>query len=146
MKANSLVDTLFDLDGNDEYVESKWLEKIIEFHEKGGNIREETNRNGWQLVHIAAANGLNKIVKWLVENGADINCKDPVGNTPLLLAFDLDIDGAIQDGKKIDFSNSLELISLGADKNVKTNDGRTLQSTAEDYGKSVLSIYNNKFV
>lgn len=141
MDVNELVDVLFDLDGKDSEVDEMWLSRIQEYFNGGGNITKLTDRNGWQLIHIAALNGLDKVAEWLVENGVDVNSKDEQGCTPLMLAFDLDIDGSIQHRREIDFSHSKKLVDLGADKNVMNNDGESLESTALAYGKKVYSTY-----
>lgn len=145
MNINQLVDYLFEISGSDSEVEEAWLSKLKEYHSKGGSLTELTNRNGWQLIHVAALNGLDSIVEWLVRNGVDVDSRDDQGCTPLMYAFDLDIDGAVQRGKEIDFSHSKNLVKLGADQKVINNDGRSLESTASAYGKKVYSIFESNF-
>ena len=40
----------------------------------------------WTALHLAAAAGQDKVVRWLVDNGADVNATDLEGNTPLYFA------------------------------------------------------------
>lgn len=145
MKINELVDNLFEIEGNDHEVDSKWLSKLVEFYDNGGDINELSNRNNWQLIHIAALNGLDKATEWLVKNGANINSRDEQGCTPLLFAFDLDIDGAIQNGETIDFSHSKKLIFLGADVTAEDNEGKNLENIASAYGKKMKLIFETHF-
>ncbi|MCX4030003.1 ankyrin repeat domain-containing protein [Endozoicomonas sp. SM1973] len=144
MSVDELVDSLFNHDGEYSKVEEAWLSQIKEYFNLGGSITKRTSRNGWQLIHIAALNGLDRVVEWLIENGADVNAQDKQGCTPLLLAFDLDIDGAIQSGKEINFSHTKKLIDLGADQSIENNDGESLESTASAYGKKVYLIYKEE--
>lgn len=145
MTLNQVVDYLFEIEGTDSEVDRNWLSRVIQYSDSGGNINMLTNRNDWQLIHIAALNGLDETAKWLVENGADVNSRDVQGCTPLLLAFDLDIDGAIQSGKEIDFSHSKNLINLGADTSIKNYEGRSLESTAAAYGRKMKALYAAHF-
>jgi len=145
MNINLLVDYLFEFIGSDSEVEEAWLSKIKEYYNEGGSLTELTDRNGWQLIHIAALNGMDSVVEWLVHNGVDVDSRDDRGCTPLMYAFDLDIDGAVQHGKEIDFSHSKNLIRLGADQNVVNNEGRSLESTASVYGKKAYSIFEANF-
>ena len=146
MNINEIVDSLFDIESEGSGLEEVWLSQIKEYFHGGGDITEPTNRNGWQLIHIAALNGLDSVVEWLAKNGADVNSQDEQGCTPLLFAFDLDIDGAIQSGREIDFTHSKRLIDLGADKDIKNNDGESIESTASAYGKKVYAMYREAFL
>jgi len=142
---NTLVDDLM-LINYDDSLEKQWIEKISNFFSEGGILSEVTNRNGWYLIHLAAANGLTNVVRWLVNNGIDINSRDEFGNTPLILAFDLDIDGAIQNRQNIDFKFSKKLIALGADPLLETNDGYSIKGIALSYGKEIYKLYEQNFI
>jgi ankyrin repeat protein len=44
------------------------------------------NANGETALHAASSRGLDDVVRFLVENGADVNAKDNRQRTPLALA------------------------------------------------------------
>ena len=50
--------------------------KIEEFIEKGANINED-------VLHLASRKGYSKVVKVLIENGANANVTDELNRTPL---------------------------------------------------------------
>ena len=61
-------------------------------------VANETNllHDGWQakteaqgitVLHLASNRGLLRLTTALVEGGADLNCKDKEGNTPLMAAL-----------------------------------------------------------
>ncbi|MEH1771269.1 MAG: ankyrin repeat domain-containing protein, partial [Nostoc sp.] len=62
-------------------------------------------------LHLAVSQGNKQVVELLIAKGADVNAKNKDGNTPLHLAYDLDI-------VKL-------LIAKGADANAKNNDDMT---------------------
>lgn len=64
-------------------------------------------------------------IKYLVDKGADINAKDVYGHTPLFIAFGLKNEKAVD-----------VLIKLGADINIRANDG----STYKDIGAQIRRI------
>ena len=146
MDINELIDKLLEFDGSDSEVEHFWLEEIKKYCIQGGSLFELSNRNNWQLIHIAALNGVDSVVEWLVEQGVDVNSKDDQGCSPILLAFDLDIDGAIQNNREINFSHSRKLLSLGADPSITNLEGRNIESTALAYGKKIFNLYKTSFV
>ena len=47
-----------------------------------GYVNVKTN-NGYSALHLAAARGHTKVAKFLIEQGAELNCKDEFGKTPL---------------------------------------------------------------
>ncbi len=145
MNVNEGVDRLFDIENQGPALEAIWLSHIQAYFQCGGDITAPTERNGWQLIHIAALNGLDEVVAWLVAHGADINARDRQGSTPLLLAFNSDVDGAVQGGREVSFVHSQRLIALGADKTMETDDGESMESTASAYGKKMYAMYQKVF-
>ena len=145
MKINELVDELLFIEGNGDEAQSKWIDKLSMFQRNGGTLSETTNRNGWQLIHIAAANGLIDVVKWLVDNGIDINMRDEYGYTPLIHSFTLDIDNAIQYREEMNFWRSCRLLELGAAIEVESDTGISIDSIAKDYGEKIYSLYESIF-
>lgn len=84
------------------------------------NFRDEC---GWTPLYSATSRGHCSIMKFLIENGADVNAKTNEQDTPLLQVSYL----AAQRGKS---TSELEnicrlLIAHGADKNIKNLDGET---------------------
>ena len=71
---------MFAVLGNQHAV-AEWL------HEQGVAVNAKGS-NGWSAMTIAAAKGLDKILAWLIANGADINSADVYGFTPLMRAVD----------------------------------------------------------
>ena len=64
------------------------LERVRQLVEQGYNVN--TLVNGWAPLHDASANGRDKIVAYLLKNGADPNLKNSEGETPLDLASSYD--------------------------------------------------------
>lgn len=145
MTVNEVVDYLLSIKGNNSEVDEEWLSKLNAFYNFGGDINTPTNRYGWQLIHIAALNRLSNCAKWLVENGADINAVDNQGCTPLLLAFDSEIDSAVQYREDINFLCSKSLVAIGADIKVRDSDGKSLEDIATSYGRKILADFKDNF-
>ena len=55
---------------------------ITDWVKSGGNI-EWKDPNGWTLLHLAARFGNEKMVRWLLSNGADISARSGRNETPL---------------------------------------------------------------
>lgn len=81
-----------------------------------------TDVNGRTSLHFCAGNGLQLLVKQLVERGANPNKQDVLGLTPLHMAT----------GYKM-VTTVTALVELGADANVADNDGRLAVEIAEDF-------------
>ncbi len=86
-------------------------------------LRREINRNS--LLHVAAFANSTDVARWLIEQGADVNCLNPVGITPLHIAA---------------FQNSWEtadlLISRGARLDIRDDRGRTPLDVAQECGNT----------
>jgi len=52
------------------------------------NAKEE--EEGWTPLFVAVGEGYKKIIELLIANGADVNAKDDVGDTPLDMAIGLE--------------------------------------------------------
>lgn len=48
---------------------------------------EAKNQHGQTAVHLAAMEGVDEILKKLVESKASVNCRDSAGYTPLHVSF-----------------------------------------------------------
>ena len=73
---------------------------------------DQSNVLGEYPIHIAAWKGAAEDIKWLLENGADINQKGDYGMTPLHYAY--------MSGKR---ENIEILIAAGADQNIRCDRG-----------------------
>lgn len=61
--------------------------RILElFKDYVQSVDSSTSTDESTALHVATAAGQVKVVRWLVNNGADVNAIDLVGNTPLLIA------------------------------------------------------------
>ena len=67
----------------------------------------------------AVKNNNKNIIKYLIENGANVNAKDADGNTPLLLVCNPSM------GFSVDFDLVKYLVENGADVNARNNEGDT---------------------
>ena len=50
-------------------------------------LQVKADAQGFTALHVASNRGLLRITAALVESGADLNCKDEEGDTPLLAAL-----------------------------------------------------------
>jgi ankyrin repeat protein len=98
---------------------------VAEYLLKAGAIVNSKSRNGLQAAPIqsAAAGGHRKIVKLLLEHGADPNIREANGFTPL--------HAAAQNG---DEELIRTLLFGGADMTVKSNNGKTALDLALEAG------------
>ena len=78
---------------------------------------------GEGLLHAAAREQNFELIKLLIEAGADVNIRDTEGETPLHIAIDRDVDGAIQEGQRATLETTRLLISLGADPEIRNMSG-----------------------
>jgi ankyrin repeat protein len=81
-------------------------------------------------LHIAAEKGIEKMIVFLIGKGADPNIADPLGVTPVLLA-----------AQNKHIKSVLCLANLGADLNVRTNNGHSFSDYASDSDKKVYKKY-----
>ena len=101
---------------------------------QGGDINsviqgKENFREGQTLLMYAAAYGvslngeLRALIRWLVEQGADLEAADAQGRTALILAIRHNREEAVR-----------ELLSLGADRDKKDSEGHDAHFYAEEGG------------
>jgi ankyrin repeat protein len=62
------------------------LTRVEALLDAGASVDVKLEVFGWTSLHLAARNGSTKIVKALLEAGADINAKTKKGQTPLFMA------------------------------------------------------------
>jgi hypothetical protein len=83
-------------------------------------------RQGWTLLHYAAAEGQVDVLKYLARRGANLNATDSSGWSALHLAVDLDFVVATQDGHlPTELPTTEVLLRLGADDSIADKKGRT---------------------
>ncbi|AOP33822.1 hypothetical protein A0128_08190 [Leptospira tipperaryensis] len=85
---------------------------------------ERKNQKGYTLLMLAAYNGQEETVRFLISKGADVNSTDDSGSSILM--------GAAFKG----FDNVVEiLLKAGADKNYKNSKGQNALQFAEMFGR-----------
>jgi ankyrin repeat protein/O-glycosyl hydrolase len=108
-------------DGNASYLEA--AKKAV----RNGNL-DQTRFNGWTLLHDAILQGDGDAVKYLINNGADVNARANDGWTPLHAAAATFVGNRRLNTKKEDY-NKYEVFKLvlhaNPDINAKTEDGWT---------------------
>lgn len=122
---------------------SDWLEVFQAYLNSGGDIDHCDDLMGWTLLHSAAENGNVQAIRWLVENGADIDIRSQKGWTPLHQAVDADSDGAIQVGEEPQMVTTRTLIELGAAQTVRNKKGETPRDIVAAYGERALALYDS---
>ncbi len=75
--------------------ETKALDAVKLAVELGANVNAVDSSTGLTALHAAAFSGLNRIIQFLAENGADLDAKDKVGQTPLHKALNIKPTGAV---------------------------------------------------
>ena len=91
--------------------------------------KEQQNKNGQTLLHIATQNKSYKIIEYLLENGSNINSKDINNNTPLHIAAKLN-----------DYESTQLLLKYNPIKNILNNNNET----PLDIIKNMKNIKNEK--
>lgn len=92
------------------------LEQVQQFSNEGADFSYSTDNDGGYLHQAAYFSQFNtemtkNLIAALIEGGADVNCLDEYGNTPLCLASSFEAMEA--------------LIDAGSDVSVKNKNGRT---------------------
>lgn len=85
----------------------------------GGSI-EWKDPNGWTLLHLAARYGNEKMVRWLLANGADISARSERNETPLMMACDVRHWHPVLNPEIV-----RALLERGSDPNAENSDGET---------------------
>jgi len=82
-----------------------------------------------QLIR-ASEHGLTNIVQWIIDAGANVNAKNNIGGTPLMIASQYGHEVCVK-----------LLLDVGADVNAKNKDGWTALMFASRYGhKDVVEL------
>lgn len=100
---------------------------------KISEIKAHRRENKWTLLHAVLLNGDGDAVRYLLDQGVDINAPASDGWTPLHMAAATFVDNAHMKGKEKDYSkyDLLQmLLDAGADLTVTTDDGWTALHTA----------------
>ncbi len=104
------------------------VKRILEFHPSAINYRGDNNGTP---MHSACSAGHLDLVKFLIENGADIEAEDKYGRTPILMGVNLDI--------------AKYLISKGADyEKTQQNEASVLHTAADDGNIELLQYWVEK--
>jgi ankyrin repeat protein len=69
--------------GTSRYDEHKHFRLIRFLVEKGVNVNHKSKKDGRTVLHLAAKADLVDFVRYLCWKGADVNCQDLIGKTPL---------------------------------------------------------------
>ena len=113
------------------------IAELQRFLAAGGNVDQRHPKSGWTLLHAASEVQNIELIQALIAAGANLNCKNHQGWTPLHLAVDADIDSVIQSGsdsREITFSVTRVLLSHGADVTIQDTNGQTPRDVAATYG------------
>ncbi|WP_419875208.1 ankyrin repeat domain-containing protein [Candidatus Pristimantibacillus sp. PTI5] len=117
------------------------IECVKSLFSRGNSANYEDINSGHSLLNIAVENEQLEVVKFLLQNGADINFKSFKEWTPLHVAVDISIDGTIQTGGSPG-EEPTELIKYlldnGADKNALECNGKTPIDIAKDYNSQKI--------
>ncbi len=95
---------------NIEVIPDAWLAKFATLFEKGATSRTQMT----PVVQLAAFFGCPQALQIGIDNGADIDAKDPEGHTPLMLAAHKGLQGTIA-----------ALLAAGANPELKSPQGNT---------------------
>lgn len=131
LKVTEILQTAMS-DGDDN------LQKIIRWVESGGDLQWRTP-NGWTLLHLAAQRGNEKMVRFLLGHGAEIESLDTRHETPLMLACDTRWVAL-----RMSPSTVARLLDSGANPNVEDIDGitalRLIQRSGMDEAKEIAAL------
>jgi ankyrin repeat protein len=125
-----------------QYSQETFLTDIKLWIEGGGSAKVIHSQSGWTLLHIAAEFQDIKAREYLVNSGCDPNERDKNGQTPLHIAVDSEIDGAIQTQQLLEYKATKRLIELGADKTIEDNQGETPIEWIDRYGEKARKRFD----
>jgi len=124
-----------------QHIKDSNFDEFKKTAEKRPQLLEQTNDQGWSLLHLVAAQGMDtthnhlKIAEYLLSKNLNPNCKNLVGWTPLLLI-------AINGSKK-SIPIAKLLLENGADINAKANDGESDWRVLWQHGQELNQFLNN---
>jgi hypothetical protein len=96
---------------------SEELQQVVRWVDAGGNLEWKTG-NGWTLLHLAAQCGNEKMVRFFLERGAQIDSRDERNETPLMLACNTEWRALKMNPAVVSF-----LLERGADPNAENSRG-----------------------
>jgi serine/threonine-protein phosphatase 6 regulatory ankyrin repeat subunit B len=106
------------------------VEKVLKFINNGIDVNVTDDKNGWSALHYASAEGHDKVVKILLENGADVDIKNFKGQTPLHIA-----------AQRGNVNIVKILLSYGADPEAKDNySKRPIDYSLDNNRKSLVIL------
>jgi ankyrin repeat protein len=112
-----------DIDGLcEESSDDDWLECLKAYKNNGGDVTAYPQEWSGNLLHVAAYTDNIDAIKWLVENGLDINSRDNIGNTPLHIAVESACEDAMSMGDYPDSKIIALMLELGSDVSLKNED------------------------
>jgi ankyrin repeat protein len=112
---------------------------VRRYVDAGEDVNQRDGSMGWTLLHFAAENGNEGVIRLLVEHGADVRAADRNGWTALHVAADRDLDTSKRDGRPaVDLPTVRLLIEAGADESARTGEGWTARDIARDYKREDL--------
>jgi ankyrin repeat protein len=82
--------------GNSPVTLAQGLEAVKAMAAWGGDVNT-ANTAGLTPLHVAANNGADDIIQFLIDHGANVNVKDKRGRTPIQIARAANIGGAVQE-------------------------------------------------
>jgi len=112
------------------------MKELIE--NRGIDINSIDFNSGDSSLHVASNNGIDYIVKYLVDNGADCNIQNRSGKTPLAILIEKRSQQSLDSQSRWE-NMILYLMEFGgADLYVKDDEGRTPLSLADSNYQSRL--------
>lgn len=112
----------FTNDHSDEY------KQVMHWIRNGGDLRWKSP-NGWTLLHLAAQCGNPGMIKYLVEQGSDVEAADESGETPLMLACDTGYARVQLNHRAVE-----ALLACGANPDARDFSGRTVMNFLGEWG------------
>jgi ankyrin repeat protein len=109
-----------------EWARQGRISAIAMFLDTGGDI-DAKNDKGQSLLSLAVTNGHFPLTYWLVSRGAEVNCIDIFGNTPVMIA------ACRRDAKTVEM-----LIGTGADPSLQNVDGMSAFDFARKNQDSIV--------